>query len=172
MAGITATALTLAAVASVVGTGAAVYGQQQAAKAAEYTADYNKRLQLGQAKQETAVAAENARRKARENARIIGAQRAALAEAGLAMEGTPLAVLGETAATLQRDILDLGYTAASRSRSLMAGANLSAWQGRSQASAMRTNAISTGISGAASGTSGFLSASGRIAPSSSTSTTG
>jgi hypothetical protein len=158
-----------AAVASIVGTGVAVYGQQQAAKAAEATGRYNAELARNQAAQETSVAAENARRKARDNARYIGAQRAALAKAGLSMEGTPLAVLGETASALERDIMDLGFDAANKSRSLLAGANLSIWKGNQEASAMRIDGASTALRGFATTASGFTKATGTQAPAASTS---
>ena len=155
------------AVASVVATGIGTYmsvqGQRNAADAAEKTADYNAKIQRDQAMQENAAAAENARRKARENARIIGRQRAIIAQSGLAMEGTPLAVLGETASMLQRDILDMGYDAQNKVNNLQAGANMSLWQGKNQASALRTEALTTGLAGVASMGSGYMKATGNEA---------
>ena len=151
------------AVISAAGTYVSVQGQRAAADAAEKTADYNAKIQRDQAMQENAAAAENARRKQRENARIIGRQRAIIAQSGLAMEGTPLAVLGETASMLQRDILDMGYDAQNKVNSLQAGANMSLWQGRNQASALRTEALTTGLAGVASMGSGYMKATGNEA---------
>lgn len=154
------------AVASVVATGVGTYmsvqGQRAAADAAEKTADYNAKIQRDQAKQEGEAAAENARRKARENARIIGRQRAIIAQSGLAMEGTPLAVLGETTSMLQRDILDMGYEASNRMRSLQASANMGLWQGKNQAGALRTEALTTGLAGVSSMATGYMNAAGTI----------
>lgn len=164
MAVATTTILAAAAVASAVGTGVAVYGQKQAADAAEATGNYNAKIQRQQATQEGQVAAENARRKAAENARIIGAQRAALAQSGLAMEGTPLAVLGETNDMLELELMDLGYDASQRSRSLIAGASMSAWQGAAGASAARTAAAGTAIGGIASAGMSYADAGGYLAP--------
>lgn len=154
----------IAAITSVVGTGISFYGQRQAAAAAEATGKYNAQLQRNQAKQEMDVAGENARRKTRENARILGMQRAALAQSGLAMEGTPLAVLGESAMTLHRDILDIGFDASNKARSMNAGANMSLYTGRQQASSIRTNAIASGISGLTSAAMGYGNAKGLFAP--------
>lgn len=165
MAFFTATTLAvLSAAAAISGTAVSVYGQRQAAAAAEATGKYNAELQRNQAKQEMAVAGENARRKTRENARILGMQRAALAQSGLAMAGTPLAVLGETAMTLHRDILDIGFDAANKSRSLNAGADMSIYTGRQQASAIRTNAAASTLSGLSSAAMGYGNAKGLFAP--------
>ncbi len=163
MAFLTSTALGLASLAvGVAGTAVAVHGQQQQAKAAEYTAEYNAELARQQAGHETEVAAENARRKTRENARIIGLQREAIAASGLAPAGTPLAILGDTVMTLERDVLDIGYAAASRARQLYSGAEMALWEGKTQADALRTASIGTALSGLASAGTGFLGATGRI----------
>ena len=149
-------ALAASAIAGAVGTYVSVQGQRTAADAAKKTAAYNASVQRTQAAQEMEVAKENARRKARENARLLGRQRALAASSGLVMEGTPLAILGETATILQRDIMDIGYEAQMRSRSLQAGASMSLWEGKQQSSAMKTQALTTGLQGAASIAGGFL----------------
>lgn len=148
--------LALSTIATGIGTYMSVQGQRNAADAAESTAKYNAQVQRDQAMRENEAAAENARRKSRENARIIGRQRAIIAQSGLAMEGTPLAVLGETATMLQRDILDMGYDAQNRVNNLQAGANMSLWQGKNQASALRTDALTSGLAGVAK-IGGYLS---------------
>jgi hypothetical protein len=153
----------IAAIGSLIGTGVSVYGQRQAATAADQTAKYNAKLQNQQATQTGLVAAENARRKTRENARIIGAQRAAIGASGLSMEGTPLAVLGETAMMLQRDILDIGFDSANQSRQLQAAARMSIYEGKTQSSALKTNAVATGLSGVAGAAAGYGDAKGLFA---------
>lgn len=153
-------AIAVTAVASIAGTTVSVIGQRNAATAAENTAKYNAKIQNQQAAQVTTVAAENARRKTRENARIIGAQRAAIGASGLAMAGTPLAVLGETSMMLQRDILDIGFDAANQSRNLQAAAKMSIYEGKTQASALRTSAVATGFSGVSSAVTSASAAKG------------
>jgi hypothetical protein len=145
---------------AIAGTAMAVYGQQQAAKGAEYTAEYNAKLATQQAGHETEVSAENARRKTRENAQIIGLQRDAIAASGLAPTGTPLAILGDSVTTLQRDIMDMGYEAAARANQLHSAAAMSLTEGRNTATGLRTQSYATGLQGVASATSGFLKAKG------------
>jgi hypothetical protein len=149
-------ALAASAIATGIGTYVSVQGQRSAADAAKKTADYNASVQRTQAAQEMEVAKENARRKARENARLLGRQRALVAQSGLVMEGTPLAILGESATILQRDILDMGYEAQQRSRSLQAGASMSLWEGKQQSSALKTEALTTGLQGAGKIAGGYL----------------
>ena len=152
---------TIAVGAAVIGTAVSVKGQMDAAKAAENTGKYNAEVQRNEASRQTDVAAENARRKERENAGIIGRQRAALAESGMSMEGTPLAILGETSTLLSRDILDIGYEAANKTRALQSAANMSIWEGSTQASVMRTQAVATGIKGIGSAAGDYKSATGK-----------
>jgi hypothetical protein len=52
--------------------------------------------------------------------------------------------------------MDIGYEAQMRSRSLQAGASMSLWEGKQQSSAMKTQALTTGIQGASSIASGYL----------------
>jgi len=148
--------LAISSIATGVGTYMSAQGQRAAAKTAEDTAKYNAQLQRQQATQEMAVGAENARRKARENARLLGRQRALVAQSGLAMEGTPLAILGETATLLQRDIMDMGYQAQLRARSLQASASMGLWEGRNQSRALKTEALTTGLGGTSKLADGFL----------------
>jgi hypothetical protein len=148
------------AVLTIAGTAVTVSGQLTAAKNAEYLAEHNAKVDQMAAANEMNVAGENARRKTRENARIIGLQKAALAQSGLAPTGTPLAVLGETVLTLQRDVLDIGYEAAARATALQSSAEMALYEGKVTAGALRTQALASGISGVASAASGYFKATG------------
>lgn len=147
---------------TVIGAGVSIYGQQQQANAQQNAAEYNAKVQRQEADQTTRIAAENMRRQQRENQRMLSRLRAANAANGLAMEGTPLAVLGETQSDLELAILDIGYESQSRSRQLIAGAEMSLWEGKQQAAASRINQYATGIKGVSSATSGYLSSTGTI----------
>ena len=147
---------------SAVGTGVSMKASADAADAAENVAAMNANEQRKQAAKEAETAAENARRAEQEKSRYLATQRAQLAASGLAMEGTPLAVLGDTAMALELQILDLGADAAARQRALRQGAALSIYEGKSQASALRTEAVATGLQGASSITSGYLKTSGTV----------
>lgn len=147
---------------TIAGTGLSFYGQRQQAKAAESAAAYNTQQARTQAGYENQVAAENARRQQDYARRVIGQQRAAMASTGLAPVGTPLVRLGDTASTLQQEILDIGQAAVLRSRALIANADMGLWEGARQASSARTQSWATLGSGLTSATTGFLTASGNL----------
>ena len=147
---------------SAIGTGISVKASNDAADAAENVAAMNANEQRKQANKEAETAAENARRAEQEKTRYLATQRAQLAASGLAMEGTPLAVLGDTAQALELQIMDLGADAAARQRALRQGAALSIYEGKSQASALRTEGLATGIQGTSSALTGGAKAGGYI----------
>lgn len=137
----------ISAAVSLIGTGISVYGSMQAADAAEDAAARQATEARLQARKEAEVAAENARRAEQEKTRVIAAQLAANARNGLATTGTPLAVLGDTAQTLEMEILDIGHAAAMRQRELRAGAKVAEIEGKATASAYRIGAAAEGVSG-------------------------
>jgi hypothetical protein len=149
-------------VVSAIGTGISVYGQNQAANAAEDAAARQAHEGRLQARSEAERAAENARRAEQEKSRLIARQRAELAGAGMAMTGTPLAILGDSALTLELDILDIGHASAQRQRALKAGARTAEIEGNATASALRLKAVATGVQGAASAAGGYGQASGYL----------
>ncbi len=151
-----------ALVITAIGTGISVYGSMQAADAAEGAAAAEANEKRLQARKEQETAAENARRAEQEKARLIASQRASLAASGLAMEGTPLAVLGETARTLELDILDIGHQAAMQSRALRAGARVAEYEGAATATAIRTEAAGNALSSMGSAATNYGNSTGRI----------
>jgi len=84
------------------------------------------------------------------------------------VEGTALAVLGETAMMLEREIMDASYQASTRYQALAQGAKMSLWEGSQQASALKTQAIGGLIKGAATVGYDFAQAKGmfpsKVAP--------
>lgn len=91
---------------TVVGTGVSVYGQVQQAQTAKAMGQYNAKLAEQQALQTEMDAAENIRRKRRENKRLLATQRSRYAAAGVLEEGTPLELLAESAGNLEMETLD------------------------------------------------------------------
>ena len=158
----TTAVVAVAATASLVGTGIAIYGQQQAADAAEKTAAFNAQQSRVSAKQAQDAAAENARRKEGDIKRQLAAQAAALAGNGLAMTGTPLEVLGDTATDLYLEIQDLEYEARNRSRTLMANAAIGMREGQNTANSLRTQSYATGLQGVSSAATGYGKATGYL----------
>lgn len=143
-----------------------VRSSRAAAKATEKAAVLNANEKRIQARQAVEVAAENARRKQTENRRHLAAVRAATAASGFQMEGTPLAVFGDTALQLEQEILDISYDAETRRRALLAGAEMDVWEGASKASALRSEATASALSGMAGAAGSYVSASGAIGSSS------
>jgi len=117
---IAAIAATVGAVAGTVG---AVEQHKQAesnAKAQEAQLNYNKRLEERESARIEAETAENARRQREAAEQLKAQQRALLGKSGVAMTaGSPLAVLGETAADEEMKVQDLhagGYNQAMQHR--------------------------------------------------------
>lgn len=133
-------------VVSLTGAYLAYDAQKDAAKVAEKTGEYNAQLQRNQAQTDALVAEENMRRKARENASFLARQRAALAVNGLSMEGTPLAILGETVTTLERDLMDISYRATEENKASIFNAENTSLAGKAAATGLRNQAIASAAS--------------------------
>lgn len=153
-------AVGISVVTAVAGAAVSISGQQQQKKAVQAQADYNEKVARQEADRENQLAAQNAMRVQKEKTRTIGAIVAANAANGLAMEGTPLAVLGEVAGDFEQEIADIGYGAANRRLSLLSGAELGQWSARQQKSAITLNQVSTGINAVGSAGRGYLTATG------------
>lgn len=145
-------ATALAITAAVVGVGAAVAGgvvgtvsakqEHEAAKAqaklAEQRAqmeqqqiEYNKRQELREAAALEAETAENVRRQRLESEKLKSAQRAALGKSGAALtSGSPLAILGETAAEEEIKAQDLHYQGARAANAHYSQANIYGYQSK------------------------------------------
>lgn len=149
-------------VVSAVGAGVSYAGQKSAANAAESAAAMEANEKRLQARSEAERAAENARRAEQEKSRFLARQRAELAASGLAMEGTPIAVLGDSARTLEMEILDIGHQAEQRRRALLAGASVAEFEGKATASSLRTQATAGLISSVASTTASAGKAGGYL----------
>ena len=148
--------------ASAVGTGVAIYGQQQAAKTAASVGDYNAKISKmtgdynaavseqnakqvadtseynaqvleSQALQTEMDARENIRRKRIENARYASTQRARFAASGVTEEGSPLEAMAETAALLEMDAQEVNRQAQINASRIRAGAAEERRQGLFQA---------------------------------------
>lgn len=148
----------------VAGAGVSHYGSQKQAKAVEKTAAYNARLERNKNKADVDIAAENMRRQASINGKQIAAQRAAIAGSGISVAGTPLAVLGETQTALDQHLSDLSFDSRRRTKSSQSQQAIGLFEGRTQASSIRTQASSQLVSSVVSGASSYGSNSGFFAP--------
>ena len=157
------------AVGAVAGTAAGIVGgiqsyeqQKTNAEAQQNMMRYNARMEQREADAELAEANEAARRQREEDARLRAAQRAAYGKSGAAMtSGSPLAVLGDTAANQELGIQDIHRTGARAYSRRTAQAQNYLYQGR-----VAGNSVSRGqligslggsIAGGLSGVGGAIS---------------
>ena len=137
----------LAIASTVVGTGISIYGQQQQAKAAKATAEFNAKVDEIQAESTENERAENVKRLRQRNRRLMGTQRARLAKAGVIDEGSPLDLMAETAGELELGILDANRAAEAKKTGLRQQAGITRMEGRNLARARTLQSVGTGIGG-------------------------
>jgi hypothetical protein len=147
----------IAILGSLASAGMAYYGQQQQADAANRLAQYNYGIQRQQMEMQARMqsiaadqqhqagmqnaktleneglrveqeARERARRMREENERISGAQRARFGKAGVVMEGTPLAVMAESAGLMELAVADEMYKANLERGGFYRKAEVEKWQ--------------------------------------------
>jgi hypothetical protein len=158
MAGATATVLAGVAIAgSLASAGMSYYGQQQQAASAQRLANYNYQVQLQQMQMQSQMqkiaseqqyaagmqnakimeneglrveqeARERARRMRSENEKLLGAQRARFGKAGVTSEGSPLAVMAESAGLMELAVSDELYKANLERSAFYRKAEVEKWQ--------------------------------------------
>ena len=134
--------------AAVVGTGVSIYGQRQAAKAAEQSAEWNADQQRKQAAYEESVAQKNMRRERENNKRELARRRASSARGGLMETGAVSDNLIEASERHQVEIDDIWEKAATQANTRRAQANMSIWEGQVGKQAAKTAMWGTAIGAA------------------------
>lgn len=149
MAYATSTYLAIAAIAATtVSTGVSIYSQQQQAKTQERAAAYNAELARREAKNRELESAEQIRRERIENRRRMARIRSQLSHQGIATTtGTPLAILGESAADLELGIADAVRRTSIEAASLRAQGQMGLWEADQASRAANINSVATGIAG-------------------------
>lgn len=147
----------IAIAASLASAGMAYYGQQQQAQAADRMAQYNYAVQKQQMEMQARMqsiaadqqyqagmqnaqiaqndatrveqeARERAKRMRAENERLLGEQRARFGKAGVTSEGTPLAVMAESAGLMEMAVSDELYKADMERTAFNRKADVEKWQ--------------------------------------------
>lgn len=126
-------------------TGATLYGQRNAAKAAEQSAEWNADQQRKQAAYEETVAQKNMRRERENNKRELARRRASAARGGLMETGAVSDELIEASERHQVEIDDIWEKASTQANTRRAQANMSIWEGQTTAAAAKTAMWGTGI---------------------------
>lgn len=152
MAVATTTALAYAAIAaSLAGAGVSAYSASQQAKAQEEMGVRNAQVQQSAADNEALAATESAKRQREENKRRLASIRGMQAKAGVNIgQGSTLDVLGESAAELELQALDLFRQSHAKQQQLTGQAGMSLWEGQQASSAANTQAIGTLLGGVSS----------------------
>lgn len=125
-------------------------GQQYNAAVAKNTADYNAKVQENQAIQSEMESREQLRRQQQANKRFRATQYAAIAKSGIALAGSPLEVLGDTAGQMELDNLDQQRLARQQQAQLRSGAQATLMEGAAQAKGYQLQGYGTILSGASS----------------------
>lgn len=141
-------ALALASLAlTAAGTAVSYMGMKQQSKAAESSAEYNRKVNLENARQSEMEAHESIRRSRRENKRKLASQRQAYADAGVLEEGTPLTVAADTTALMELENQDRMYQSGAQARGFRTQAGFSGMQASSIRSARPYQAAGTLLTG-------------------------
>ena len=136
-------------------TAVAAYGQVQSAKATEQAAEHNAKLAESNAIKEELESREERRRTRAQGKKLKGRQRAAIAKSGVTEEGSPLLAMAENATNIELNIADQARSSGVRADNFRGQAEVSRFEGKSQATALRTQAGATLLSGASRGASQF-----------------
>lgn len=145
-----ATAMLIAAGASLVGGGVAAYSSYQSGQATKRLMNYNADL----AKQDAMVRERDGRILANaqrdQNRRLLARQRALYSKGGVDMTGTPLLVQAEQVGQLEMAALEVERTASIEAGRLRTQAVMDKMQGRAAARAGNLNAVASILQGTGS----------------------
>ncbi len=145
----------VSAISTAVGGATSIYGQRQAAKAAEDSAKWNADQQRKQAAYEEGVAQRNMRKERENNKRELARRRANSARGGLMETGAVADNLIEASERHQVEIDEIWEKASTQAQTRRAQANMSIWEGKQSASAAKTAMLGTAV-----GTLGSLAGTG------------
>lgn len=135
---------------SIIGAGVQAMGAMAQANAQASAAEYNAKV----AERNATIAKQNAVQeeatKRRETRKVLGSQAAAVGASGLAMQGSPLDVLGETAAMGELDALTIRYNGDNNTESYRQDAQLERMKAKNARTAGAIGAASALIGGVGS----------------------
>lgn len=123
--------------------------QQNQAKATKAMGEYNNKLAQQAAENKNAEAAEQANRMRVEKRRALAEINAQTAASGAVMEGSPLAVLGETSRRHEINIADTMRNAQIEAQQTLREGELNLWESKEKARGLKLSSYGTLLSGAA-----------------------
>ena len=140
--------IAFAALSSLVSAGVSIYGQRQAAETQQRAAEYNNKLAENEARHKELETAEQVKRRRLQDKREMATLRNNLAATGtLTTEGTPLAILGESAAFMDLAIQDAVRQSTIEAASIRAQGQMGLWNARQAKAASRISSVGTAFNG-------------------------
>jgi hypothetical protein len=125
-----------------------MYGQQQAVKQQEAMAEYNIAVEKQRQNQLTAEGQERVSRLRKQNQRLLGRQRGAMAKSGIAMDtGSSLEVMADTKAMMELEALDAQYQTQMQVRSSQQKAQAYGMEAKSAKKALPLSLAATALGG-------------------------
>lgn len=144
--------LTMAAAAASVGGGIMGFkGNQAAAKSAKQVAEYNAQVRENELVLEQRQKAEEEKSLRQQSERLVGQQRVATAKSGIQMSGSALQAMADTYFQTEQDALKIRYASDIAETRAEADATLERAEGSARASAFKTQAYSSLLSGVGKG---------------------
>jgi len=141
---VASTALLVASIASTAAaTGAQLYAQKQAGKAADNEAKYKEALLQRKATDQRNMVSENSRTRLLERQRTLSELRVRMAERGFANSGTQLAVFGEFGSRLDDSIDEATTQGLGQVQAYNENIRMSKWMGESRRSAAKIDTFTT-----------------------------
>lgn len=150
-----ATWLAIGAIGSLAGAGISAYSSYEGGMAQQRWNDYNAIVALRDAEAAKQTAEYEARQKRKETERLLSRQKALYGKAGVALEGSPLLMMEETAAEGELDALMIERTGKLYEQRYMSEAALSRMRGGATRRAGYYGAGSTLLTGAGSAASTY-----------------
>lgn len=139
------------------GTGVAVHGQMEQAKAAERAGKYNQKVNEANAAAAQNAASYEAEQVRRRNRIILGRQKAAIAKAGILDTGSAEDLFFDSAVQGELDVLATKYQGQVQSNYYRSRGNLARMEGDAAATASRYRAVGTLLTGAGQTASSYNS---------------
>jgi len=140
----------IALAATAVGTGVAVYGQMEQAKAAEKAAKFNEKVAENNATAARNAAMAEAERVQRRNRAIIGKARSSFAKSGVLLSGSAEDIIYDSLIQGELDRMTALYTGSQQSSYYHTQGMLARMEGQNASSAAKFSAAGTILSGASS----------------------
>lgn len=122
-------------------------GNQQAAKAAKQTADYNAKLAENEAIILARRKVEEEKNMRQQSDRLVASQRVATASSGIQMSGSALQALADSYFNTEMDALNIQYAADIEQTQKEAEATLARAEGRARATALKTQSYQSLLQG-------------------------